>query len=530
MLGKADYDYVVVGGGTAGCVLAGRLAEAGFDTALIEEGPADDHPAILNSDTSSLLALWQDRNYCRAYAMERDPAHPAWPDTLRGIVLGGCGSINVMIHQRANPRDFDHWADLGNTGWSFDAVRRFYDMSEHAPERGNLGPISVRRPAATVYSKAFEAAAVELGFHGPGSDLNGPKQEGCVGPYQYAVDETGQRVSSARGYLRLSGSQTNPACLTGLKAVRLSFDETEPAKINGVRVLHPQTKTEKTINARREVLLCCGAYESPKLLMLSGLGPAAHLSDLGLKVRKDLPGVGQNLQDHVIAPVYFEGAAPLPGLEFFSEVGLFVDVKPGLPLAFDRDGWPNLQVFMNAGVAERRWENMPERFFGFYPSLSRPKSRGEVRLISPDPRRAPVIDPRYFSEPEDLGLMVSGIKLAQKLAATRAFEGLNLGPFGIEGPIPLPRLTEDTSREVLEAYVRGYSQGLWHPVGTCRMGPDPYSVVDSRLGVRQTTGLRVCDASIMPTLVCGNTNATVILIAEKAAEMVIQDARQADLA
>ncbi|MEM7507928.1 MAG: FAD-dependent oxidoreductase [Pseudomonadota bacterium] len=528
---RNEYDYVIVGGGTAGCALAGRLAEAGHQVALVEQGPPDDHPAIRDSRLSKLFALWRDKNYCRDYLMERAPGDPSWPDVLRGVTLGGCGSINVMIHLRGNRQDFDHWRDLGNPGWGFDEMLAYFKRSETyefgtSTWRGGDGPIKVRRVGKSIYADAFERAAMEMGFYGPDWDFNGEQQQGGAGPLQFSVDEKLRR-SSTVDYLQLSGDPDNPTRLTNHQALRLVFDECgngqgQVPQVTGVAVLNPSTKTERVLHAQGEVILCCGTYETPKLLMQSGLGPPEHLCSFGIKPRKALPGVGQNLQDHVITSLFYQGAQPLPGLNFLSEIGLFVDIAPGKDLVFDRDGWPTVQFFMNAGVPERRWVNMPENYFAFFPSLTRPKSMGEVRLASPDPRRDPVIDPRYYSHPDDLSIMVNALRLAQKMAGTQAFSGLNLGPISIAEPVPLPELTPQTPPAEMEVYVRAYSRGLWHPVGTCKMGPssDPMAVVDHRLQVHGVSGLRICDASIMPQICCGNTNATVIAIAEKAADMI----------
>ncbi|MEM8699833.1 MAG: GMC family oxidoreductase N-terminal domain-containing protein, partial [Pseudomonadota bacterium] len=297
MLEKRAYDYVVVGGGTAGAALAGRLAEAGLETALIEQGPPADHPGILRSHTTELLSLWQDKTYCRDYLMERSPNHPAWPNTLRGTVLGGSGAINVMIHLLGNRRDFDFWRDLGNPGWGFREMlplfrrlERFEDGGDTA-WRGGEGPIDVRRIGQSTYSQAFEAAAVELGFHGPGWDLNGAQQEGGAGPLQYAVDSDLNRSFTAGGYLALSGRDDNPARLTEVQAIRIALEGSGARlRAKGAVVLHPTTQTETLIEARREVLVCCGSYESPKLLMQSGLGPAKHLNAFGIEIARDLPG------------------------------------------------------------------------------------------------------------------------------------------------------------------------------------------------------------------------------------------------
>ena len=528
-----EHDYVIAGGGTAGCVLAARLAERGASVVLVERGPRADHPAIRTTSNNQLDALWRDPRYVDDVPMEPSGSG-YWLSTLQGRTLGGGGAVNVMIHTRANRADFDEWVALGAKGWSAVEMARRYEAGEsyHPPDslapfpagRGRAGPIEVRRNGKSAYGALYEAAAMELGFLGPDWDLNGQIQQGGVGPYQFATDRNGARSHAAGAYLGLPGA-AGVRILTGTIAARVEITDGGAGPVaTGLVVLDAETLREVTIRAKKEVILCCGAFETPKLLMLSGVGPADRLKAIDVPQVVQGEDIGGNLQDHVITSVFFESRLPNPAQNFFTEIGLFTAMAPGEFGAFDNSARPDVQFFMNSGIASRRWAGMPENFIGFYPSLSRPKSRGEIYPVSRDPRRWPVVKPDYLSDRDDAWTLASAVRLAQRMANSAAFRGAIRGPISIGGQSRnLPEISLDTSEEDLMRYVRIYSRGLWHPAGTCRMGAadDETAPLDPELRVRGVGGLRVCDASAMPRIVTGNPNATVMAMAERAADLIL---------
>jgi choline dehydrogenase len=529
------FDYVIVGGGSAGCVLANRLsADPAVKVCLLEAGPPDTHWAI----HIPVGMLWLMRSKVLNWQFHTEP-EPAlgerrlyWP---RGRTLGGSSSINAMCYTRGHPSDYDAWAAQGNHGWSFSDVlpyfKRSQDQARGASEfHGVGGPLHVSDFASpTALTQTFIEAGVQAGFP-HSTDFNGANQEG-VGLFQ-TTQKKGLRWSTAKGYLKPVRHRANLTILTNAHAHRVLFEGTRACG-----VLVQRAGVIERITARREVLLSAGALQSPQLLMLSGIGPGAHLQSHGVKTLVDLPGVGQNLQDHLDVMVVHEGKrwrstglTPLTvlkgpwelarlamrGAGMFTSNGAegnaFIKSSPEEPI-------PDLQLhFMPARMRDhgRDLRYLTGQGFSVHVCYLRPKSRGSISLASADPMAAPAIRANYLSHPEDMRKMVLGIRQVRRIFAATAFDrdrGAELAPGA-----------QVQTDEALQAFIRSRAETIYHPVGTCRMGPadDDMSVVDSQLRVRGVQGLRVIDASIMPTLVGGNTNAPTVMIAEKASDMILR--------
>ena len=523
-------DFIVVGAGPAGCAVAARLAQFSPESsvALIEAGPAK---ASLLSDVPLGIAVLVPFRSQRNYAYETTPQAGLGGRRgyqPRGRGLGGSSLINAMIYMRGQPQDYESWAALGCKGWGWPDVlpyfKRAEDNARGADEwHGVGGPLHVsdlahRNPAV----EAFVAAAVEAGFP-RNDDFNGPVQEG-VGVYQL-FQKNGRRYNAARAYLQASPA-ANLAIYADCQARRVLFEGRRAA---GVAFLRGGRETR--LYARREVILSAGAFGSPQLLMVSGVGPGEALKGFGIEVVQDAPDVGANLQDHcdyvanLIAkgPGLFGLALPMlttgpkeiasflrrgSGLltSNAAEAGGFVRSRPRI----DR---PDLQLHFCIGIVDDH-----NRKLHFTTGMSlhvcglRPKSRGAVRLAGPDVATAPLIDPNFLADPEDLETLVRGAEIVQTILAQPA-----LAPYRgryIYG-------TGRDDRQALRALIRERADTIYHPVGTCRMGVDERAVVDPTLRVRGVEGLRVVDASIMPLLVSGNTQAPSAMIGEKAADMIL---------
>lgn len=526
-----DFDYVIVGGGSSGCVLAARLSEdPAVRVCLVEAGAPDDSVLVTVPLGAAVILPSKIRNWAF-----QTVAQPGLGGRLgyqpRGKSIGGSSAINAMIYMRGHPSDYDDWAALGATGWAWKDVLPYFLASENNERNergaselhGSGGPLNVaeiRTP--NPFAKLFVEAARHIGLPA-NDDFNGAEQEG-VGFYQ-VTQKNGERCSAARAYLHAAKERPNLAVLTGSTALRIVF---EAKRATGVQI--ERGGARETLRASREVLVSAGAFQSPQLLLCSGIGPAEHLRGNGIGVLCDAPEVGANLQDHLdyiacrrvdstdLLGVSFAGAAKLVQ-EIFrwrrersgmltsngAESGGFVKSEPGLAR-------PDLQLHFVIGMVD---DHARKRHLGHGLSLHacvlRPKSRGTVRVAGGDMREPPVIDPQFLSAPEDLAGLVRGFKLARRI--------LDAPPFA---PFPAEELYTAGvhSDHDIEQAIRARADTIYHPVGTCRMGSDERSVLDPQLRVRGVDALRVVDCSVMPTLIGGNTNAPAIMIGEKAAAMI----------
>ena len=517
------YDYVIVGAGSAGCVLANRLSEdPAVSVLLLESGEADTAREVrIPAAFSKLFQSAYDWSY---YSEEQEQLKQRKVYIPRGKVLGGSSSINTMIYIRGNRYDYDHWRELGNQGWSYDEILPYFKKAEHqergaSPYHGIGGPLNVADlRCINPLTRAFVAAGVELGWpHNP--DFNGEEQEG-IGVYQ-VTQKQGQRHSAADAYLKPARRRRNLTVLSSAHTTRLLFEQRRC-----VGVAYLQDGQPQQAQARREVLLSAGAINSPQVLMLSGIGPAEHLHQMGIPVTLDLPGVGQNLQDHLGAGVIYACTQPVslasaqrlshllsyllfkrgPLTSNVAEAGAFLKTRRELPA-------PDIQVaFVPVDAIEHGLVRLESHSFTIGLTRLRPESRGFIALRSPDALQPPAIQPRYLSSESDLQVLVEGISLCRKVAQARAFD-----PFrGVE-LYPGPEVQDDAA---VTDFIRAVAITADHSVGTCKMGNDPLAVVDAELRVHGIEGLRVVDASIMPTIVSGNTNAPTMMIAEKAADLI----------
>jgi choline dehydrogenase len=518
-----SYDYVVVGAGSAGSVLAGRLTEdPAVRVLLLEAGGEDEGDEIkIPAAFSSMFKTRWDWNYTTAEQKQLHGRRAYWP---RMKALGGCSSINAMIYVRGNRADYDGWRDgYGATGWGYDDVLPYFVKAEDntrlgPPFHGRGGPLHVEdRRYTHELTHAWVEAAVAAGLK-PNDDFNGAEQEGA-GLYQVTCKQ-GRRWSAADAYLRPALDRPNLTVRTEALTTQVVLE-----RGRAVGVVYRRAGSTEEAYAEREVLVCGGAVNSPQLLMLSGIGPAAHLREHGIEVLADLPGVGQGLQDHPAAPMVWHthgttdiaemstlanllrwkarGTGPLASN--IGEGGAFFATRDDLPA-------PDIQVHVAPGAFYDNGLHEPvARSFTAGPTLVSVRSRGALRLRSADPTWHPEIDPGYYDDPADLDAMLEGCRRILDIVSHAP-----LHRFLDRGWMPGPSPTD----EELTEHLRRNTQTLYHPVGTCAMGTGEHAVVDPELRVRGVGGLRVVDASVMPGVPRGNTNAPTIMIAERAADLI----------
>lgn len=519
----AAVDYVIVGAGSAGCVLAARLSEdPKVHVAILEAGGEDDRREIhIPAAFSKLFKTPLDWNYTTEPQEHLHGRALYWP---RGKVLGGSSSINAMLYIRGNRTDYDAWEAQGNSGWGFDSVLPYFLKAEDQARGPSAlhavgGPLRVEdQRTVNPMSRAFVEAAIEAGLPS-NSDFNGPQQEGA-GFYQ-VTQRRGRRCSAADAFLHPARGRPNLTVVPHAHATQIVLEGTRATGVEYV-----SAGREFSVHAEREVILCGGSVNSPRLLMLSGIGPAKHLKQQGIEVALDLPGVGENLQDHLFLPVAYEAkrAVSLASAESLVSVLRYMAFRRGMltSCVAEAGGFlrtradlaaPNLQyLFGPVYYLNHGFERPAGHGFSIGPTLIRPESRGRLRLRSNFPMDPPVIEPNYLSHESEVETLVFGIELARRIAAAEPFNRYR-GAEKKPGAAVI-------SRAEIAAYVRNSAETTYHPVGTCKMGRDSKAVVDSALRVRGIEGLRVVDASVMPVIPSGNTNAPTIMIAEKAADMI----------
>jgi choline dehydrogenase len=531
------FDYVVTGAGSAGCAVAARLSESGrYSVALLEAGPPDTNPWIhipigFTQVFTDASVNWKFESAPVAALNNRSLYQP------RGKVLGGSSSINGTVYMRGTPADYDNWRQSGCEGWDWDSVLPFFKKAENQ-ERGTDawhgvgGPLNVSdiAPSDWPLARAMVAAAIEAGV-APNADFNGAQQEG-TGFYQFTASK-GRRVSTARAYLKPAAKRANLRIITGAHASKILFSGTR-----AVGVEYLSANGTHSVHATREIVVSGGTFGSPQLLALSGLGPAQQLQALGVQVLRDMPGVGAHLHDHFNTYLSFRCAQAVT----FNDLALSLPRKlmAGMRYALSRSGPlsntgicagamirsderfenPDLQINMLAfSTADRRPGGLvphPFSAFTISPVHLRPEGRGSVTLNSADPRDPPRIQFEFLTSDYDRKAILYGMRFCREIARQPALKS-----FTVEEVMPGATVESD---EALLEDVRARAIANYHPVGTCRMGHQVDAVVDPRLRVHGISGLRVADASIMPQIIAGNTNAPSIMIGEKAAAMILDDA------
>ncbi|WP_295801767.1 choline dehydrogenase [uncultured Microbulbifer sp.] len=528
-----EFDYVIVGGGSAGCVLANRLSEDGrYSVCLLEAGPSDNSLLIRMPIGIGFLVAGEKYNLPHHTEPEAhlNGRRLFWP---RGKTLGGSSSINAMVYIRGNPGDYDDWEKAGNPGWNWQSLKPYFLKAE-GNERGrdshhnDSGPLAVSDLRwKTRAGEAFIRAATSAG-HSANNDFNGQSQLG-FGFYQ-VTQKNGRRCSAAAAYLHPAATRENLTVITGARVANLVM---QGNTATGVQLIGGPE-----ICARREVILCAGALQSPQLLQLSGIGDERQLKSLGIQPRLHLPGVGENLQDHldvtqvvrVNRPITFSNSL-WPTLKAAASLPRFLWGNGGMLTSngaeaggFSRSsfarGFADLQFHLTSAPLFDHGRHRPGGYgYSLHVCGLRPKSRGSISLRSTNPSDLPRIRANFLSEPEDLQVLIEGVEQAREI-----IEQPDLRQFHKHWWLPQRRLN---SRSDIEEFIREHAESVYHPVGSCRMGDDPMAVVDGQLKVHGVEGLRIVDASVMPNIVSGNTNAPVIAVAERAAELILGRASSA---
>lgn len=528
------FDFIVVGAGSAGCVLAARLSESGkHSVLLLEAGVKDRSPWIhiplgYGKHFSNAAVNWLYSTAANPEGLDRPVVQP------RGKVLGGSSAINGMVYIRGHREDYNQWRQLGNTGWSYEDVLPYFRKAEDQQRgedeyHGVGGPLAVsdpydKHPLAEAFIDAAEAAG-----HPRNDDFNGADQTG-FGYSQWTM-RNGRRSSTAVGYLKPARKRPNLTVATEAHALRILFDGKRASGIE-----YDQKGRTVTAHAGREIIVSGGAINSPQLLQLSGLGPSELLRRHGIDVVADMPGVGANLRDHINVPLMFRVNERFTVNDVVNSFP--IRMKTAMQYAYNRKGLLSMGVSFAQGFfkvdpsavspdiqSQLMLFSSPEVGGNPYPfpgativsALLRPESHGHVSILSADPFAAAEIQPNYMTAQKDIDVLVGAVKIMRKITGQSEFL-----KYVVEEHEPGPDCVTDD--EIVD-YLHRKARTSYHPVSTCRMGPDPSSVVDERLRVRGFAGLRVADASIMPTLISGNTNAPAIMIGEKASDMILEDAR-----